>query len=84
MFKNEMKKTRAQMCMTQEEFSERLKISLQTVKKWEQGQTLPNFDNWAQIIKLMALENVANKKLIDDYENEKGAKYDKERSTKRP
>lgn len=72
------------MCMTQEDLSKALKISLQTVKKWEQGQTLPNFDNWIQIIKLMALEKVANQKLIDDYENEKGEKYDSKQRTRRP
>ena len=73
-----MKKTRAQMCMTQEELSERLKISLQTIKKWEQGYTLPNYENWTEFLKLMAKERVASQSLIDCYENEKGKKYGKE------
>lgn len=45
-----IRKTREEMCMSRSVFALKLRVSLRTLEKWEQGKTIPNCQAAALIL----------------------------------
>lgn len=68
---DKIKKLRKQNHMTQEELSEKLHISRQTISKWETGSALPDINN---VILICSIFEISTDELLTDSLNQKNNK----------
>lgn len=66
-------KLRKEKWLSQEEVADRLKVSRQTISKWETGQNSPDFDKIVPICKLF---EISCDELLVDKEKDIDIKYD--------
>lgn len=74
-FKDNLKKIRKDNNLSQEELAEKLRVSRQSVSKWEQGLAYPEMDKVLQICKMfnVSMDDLLNKD-INKQEKEKKSK----------
>lgn len=66
-------KLRKEKWLSQEEVADRLKVSRQTISKWETGQSSPDFD---KIVPICELFEISCDELLVDKEKDIDIKYD--------
>lgn len=64
MIEKQIRNLREQQHMTQQDLADKLRLSRQSISKWEQGVTYPDIDN---IIQLSQLFNVSTDELLTGY-----------------